>query len=580
MKQSKRQTSAQKARRKPYIAQFYRGNRLAFAGTLTQGILMILINLALSWNIQQIIDAATGSEKALPLGVLTLVTLGMIAAVFVLSAIRYVCMPRFMKRAMSQYKQYAFGRLTQKSIASFSSEDSATYLSAFSNDAYHIETNYLEKQFDIVENVALLVGAIAMMLAYHPLMALISCAFFILPVGVSFFVGTPMEKAERKVSDRNSAFVATLKDCLGGFSVVKSFRAEQAVTRLFHESTAQVEQAKCEKRRLVTVISTAASAAGFTAQMGTFLVGGFLALAGFGITPGILMAFVNLSGCAIESVRALPEQLAGRKASAALIDKLDSQLTQNIQKGGEKTAEQLKSSIALQNVSFSYDEGKPVLQDVSVRFAAGKSYAVVGASGSGKSTLLNLLMASYSEYSGQILYDGTELRELTCESLYDRICLVQQNVFVFNASIRDNITMFSSFPKEAVDRAISLAGLSELIAARGEDYLCGENGSGLSGGEKQRIAIARSLLKNAQVLLVDEATASLDAQTAFQVSSAILNLHGITRIVVTHRLDEALLRRYDGIVTMKNGAVEECGTFSELMEKKGYFSALFAVSQR
>lgn len=139
--------------------------------------------------------------------------------------------------------------------------------------------------------------------------------------------------------------------------------------------------------------------------------------------------------------------------------------------------------------------------------------------------------------------------------------------------------MFHEFPKAEVDRAIELSGLSKLIAERGEDYLCGENGSGLSGGEKQRISIARSLLKKSQVLLVDEATAALDAETAYQVSSAILGLDGVTSIVVTHALDEALLKRYDGIITLKNGSIVETGTFDELIAEKGYFYSLFTISQ-
>ena len=138
--------------------------------------------------------------------------------------------------------------------------------------------------------------------------------------------------------------------------------------------------------------------------------------------------------------------------------------------------------------------------------------------------------------------------------------------------------MFRDFPDEEVDSAILHAHLSELIEKRGADYLCGENGKGLSGGEKQRISIARSLLKKSSVLLADEITAALDAQTAHQVSSDILSLDGITRIVITHALDEALLRRYDGILVMKNGRIEERGTFDELMAKKGYFYALYTVA--
>ncbi len=208
-----------------------------------------------------------------------------------------------------------------------------------------------------------------------------------------------------------------------------------------------------------------------------------------------------------------------------------------------------------------------------------KKYAIVGQSGCGKSTLLNLLMASHSDYEGEINYGGTELRAMNSGDLYEMQSIVQQNVFVFNATIRDNITMFQHFPEEQINEAIRLSGLSALIEEKGEDYLCGENGSGLSGGEKQRISIARSLLKHSKVLLVDEATSALDAETAYQVSGAILGLEGITGIVVTHALDESLLRRYDSILTLKNGKIVEEGTFDSLIAEKGYFYSLFTISQ-
>ena len=150
---------------------------------------------------------------------------------------------------------------------------------------------------------------------------------------------------------------------------------------------------------------------------------------------------------------------------------------------------------------------------------------------------------------------------------------------MFNASVKDNITMFRSFPEGEVEAAMEHAHLKELLEERGVSCLCGENGRNLSGGEKQRIAIARSLLKKSAVLLADEITAALDGQTAHQVAGDILELSGMTRIVVTHALEETLLRRYDGIIAMKDGRIAESGTFDGLMAKKGYFYALYTVAQ-
>ena len=568
-----------KAERKKYTAQFYKKNHTTFLIALFSTLLTAALNLWIAWVMQQMIDSVSGVPGSLRLSVLAWCVAGVVVAIIVLKGISYYSKPRFMEIAMRQYKDFAFCKLTKKSISTFSVENTANYISAFSNDATTIENGYLEMQFNILANAITLIGALVMMIAYSPIMTVVACLFFVLPIGVSYITGNRIEKAERIISEKNSELVATLKDSLSGFSVIKSFKAENAISGLFTKSNTAVEQAKCNKRKLVTIISGLAGVAGVTAQLGTFLVGAFLALSGWGITPGILIVFIDLTANVINPIRELPEQLASQKAAIALIDKLAGSLDDNVREEGTHIPKQLSNGIILKNVTFGYEANCNILHDINTTFDAGKKYAIVGASGSGKSTLLNLLMASHGNYSGEICYDGYEVKAISSESLYDIVSMIQQNVFVFNASIRDNITMFHEFPKAEVDRAIEFSGLSKLIADRGEEYLCGENGSGLSGGEKQRISIARSLLKKSQVLLVDEATAALDAETAYQVSSAILSLDDITSIVITHSLDEGLLKQYDGIITLKNGSIVEAGTFDELIAEKGYFYSLFTISQ-
>lgn len=565
--------------RRQYTSQFYRKNHAAFILAMLSSLLIAALNLWIAWVLQQMIDAVSGVPGSLKLPVLGWLVISVIALILVLKAVSYVSKPRFMEKAMRQYKDYAFRKLTKKSIATFNVENTSNYISAFSNDATTIENGYLEMQFDIIANGIKLIGALVMMIAYSPMMTVVACAFFVLPIGISYITGNRIEKAERKISEKNSQLIAALKDSLSGFSVIKSFKAEDAISNLFTKNNASAEQAKCKKRKLITVISGLAGVAGVTAQLGTFLVGAWLALSGWGITPGVLMIFIDLTANVINPIHDLPEQLASRKAAIALIDKLADSLDDNVRDEGTHIPNRLKQGIDVTDVSFGYEAGCDILHNINATFEAGKKYAIVGASGSGKSTLLNLLMASHGNYTGKICYDGCDVKDINSESLYDIVSMIQQNVFVFNASIRDNLTMFHEFPEEDIAGAIELSGLSRLIADRGEAYLCGENGSGLSGGEKQRISIARSLLKKSQVLLVDEATASLDAETAYQVSSAILGLEGITCIVVTHGLEEGLLRQYDGILTLKHGTIVEVGTFDELIAKKGYFYSLFTISQ-
>ena len=560
-------------------AQFFRGNVPMFALAVFAALTGGTLNLIVTWLMQQLIDAASGLPGALPLGQLAWITGGFILLCAALMLLKYASEPRFIEKAMRQYKDFAFQKLTEKSISSFRAESTAAYLSALTNDAASIEADDLSQLLSVITKAVTFFGALAMMLWYSPLMTVIAAGVTVLPLIASLLTGGQLQAAEKRVSDQNRDFTAALSDCLGGFSVVKTFRAEKEIFRLFAESNRALEQEKFSRRRLKALVGMIGATTGIIAQLGVFLAGAYLALSGRGLTAGAVILFVNLMNFMIEPVAELPALLAARKAARGLIAKLADALEQDETQPDGVHIVPLTRELRLENVRFSYDGETEILRGVSAVFEAGKAYAIVGASGSGKSTLLNLLTTPGMAYAGKILLDGTELRTASPESLYETVSVIQQNVFVFNASIRDNITMFRSFPSEELAQAVRRAQLESLLADRGEGYLCGENGSGLSGGEKQRISIARSLLKHASVLLADEATAALDAQTAHQVTDDILSLTGVTRIVVTHTLEQAALRRYDGILVLKDGRIAESGSFDELMEQKGYFYALYTVSQ-
>ena len=567
-------------RRWEYVYQFFRGNTAVFIASVLSTVICVGANLMISWLMQIMIDMATGVDNTFSLKRITVLCAACMAVFAFAFFLFYHSKPRFIARAIGQYKEYAFQKIAQKQISAFSKENTSFYISALSNDANSIEVEVLCNLFNVlVDDVFLFSGAFLLMLWYSPLLTGIGVVLSLLPVLVSLVAGNRVADAEKIVSAKNEAYISSLNDSLAGFAVVKSFRAEAAMCRMFAQRMREVSEAKTMRRKISVIVQSLAVIAGAIAQFGVFLIGIALALNGHAISAGTLIAFVNLMNYVVNPIGSVPQYIAQCKASLALIDKLADALEDNVREEGLESKRTVNRGICVDHLSFGYQADKPVLQDVNFTFNAGKSYAIVGASGSGKSTLLNLLMASSSGYTGSICYDDTELKQISSESLYEMVSMVQQNVFIFNASIRDNITMFSDFTREEVDRAIELSGLSKLIAARGEDYLCGENGSGLSGGEKQRISIARSLLKKSQVLLVDEATAALDTQTAFQVSNAILDLKDLTRIVVTHTLDENLLKRYDMVLTLRNGGITESGSFNELMEKKGYFYSLFTVSQ-
>lgn len=537
------------------------------------------LNLILSWIIQQLMDTAAGKSGALSLRTLLLISAGFVLLCAGLSLLNYASQPRFLERAMRQYKDFAFKKLIGKSISSFRDESAAGYLSALTNDAASIETNYLAQMLAMITKAVTFIGALLLMCRYSLLMTAIAAGLTVLPLIASLLTGNRLQAVESRVSERNGEFTAALSDCLAGFTVVKNFRAEREIFRLFAQSNKALEHEKFTGRRIKMLVGMIGAGTGIFAQLGVFIAGVYLSMKGGSMTPGAVVLFVNLMNFIISPIAELPGLLACRKAALGLVDKLAAALERSSSREGSETLNKLEHGIRLENVSFAYEPGKTVLHGINAEFEAGRAYALVGGSGSGKSTLLNLLMAAETNYSGHILADGIELSDISTESLYGTMAAIQQNVFVFNASIKDNVSMFRDFPKTEMDEAIARAHLGALIRERGEDYLCGENGSGLSGGEKQRISIARSLLKKSSVLLADEVTAALDAQTAHRVSSDILDLQGITRIVVTHTLEESLLRRYDKIFVLRSGRIEEAGSFADLMANKGYFYALFTVAQ-
>lgn len=537
------------------------------------------LNLILSWIIQQLMDTAAGESGALSFRTLLLISAGFVLLCAGLSLLNYASQPRFLERAMRQYKDFAFKKLIGKSISSFRDESAAGYLSALTNDAASIETNYLAQMLAMITKAVTFIGALLLMCRYSMLMTAIAAGLTVLPLIASLLTGNRLQTVESRVSERNGEFTAALSDCLAGFTVVKNFKAEREIFRLFAQSNKALEHEKFTGRRIKTLVGMIGAVTGIFAQLGVFIAGVYLSMKGGSMTPGAVVLFVNLMNFIISPIAELPGLLACRKAALGLVDKLAAALERRSSREGSETLNRLENGIRLENVSFAYEPGKTVLHGINAEFEAGKAYALVGGSGSGKSTLLNLLMAAETNYSGHILADGIELSDISTESLYGTMAAIQQNVFVFNASIKDNVSMFRDFPKTEMDEAIARAHLGALIRERGEDYLCGENGSGLSGGEKQRISIARSLLKKSSVLLADEVTAALDAQTAHRVSSDILDLQGITRIVVTHTLEESLLRRYDKIFVLRGCRIEEAGSFADLMANKGYFYALFTVAQ-
>lgn len=558
-------------------SEILRNNKLNFIFCVVFAFAQAVLVVIVATFFQKIIDAT----NALSMTKFIKVVIG-----FVIYFILVICISfaerevknNFIRKGLVNYKAFAFRKLMTKNISTFINASSSTYISALTNDVNLIETEYIESITGIIYQLGTLVVALVVMFRYSGWMTLIALVLCIMPMVLAAKVGSKLVDLEKKVSDKNENFVATVRDVLSGFTVIKSFKAEKQVTEIFDESNKKLEDDKNVKRKELQKIQIVTVTAGTLVEIVVFSVGALFAIKGF-ITSGVVVAFIPLINDILEPINTLPVLFSKYNASSELMHKLAKGLSEEKIKSGNIEKKELDKGIFIRQLQFGYDEDKNVLNGINLTFDYNKSYAIVGLSGSGKSTLLNLLLGGYDDYDGVIQYDDCDLRDISEESLFDLVSIIQQNVIIFDSTVVNNITMFRDFTQKEVDEAIEKAGLADFIKNKGPLYNCGENGRGLSGGEKQRISIARCLLRDTPILLLDEATAALDVKTSYIIEDAILNLKDRLRIVITHKLQADMLKRYDEIIVLNDGNVVEKGTYEDLYSMKGKFYSMMEVGK-
>lgn len=557
--------------------QFYKGNILNFSMTILTIILNAGMSIAMAFMLKYFIESVEKLSIELTKRGLIITALYMLTyAIIAVHMRKYK--NRYLRKALSQYKDCVFSKVLNKSIAEFRGGSSSRLISAFSNDLNSIETHYLLGTLDLILMGLTFVAAAIAMIAMNWKLGLCVTIVCIMSTLFSLKYGENLIQKESETSDQNKSFVAQVKDLLDGFIIIKSFKAEKEALEIFKQRNVELESTKQSRRVTSDTINIYSNVSSIIVFTTIFTVGFHLAFTG-DMTIGTVMAFIQLGNYLVAPVRDVAPLISNRRAAVALIDRIEREVE-------EKEPEvdmgihisDFKESIVFKDVSFGYGDNNMALDGFSYTFEKGKNYAVVGSSGSGKSTILKLILGYYKNYHGEITMDGIPLRDINLDSLYDQISIIQQDVFLFDSSIENNITMFRSFDESKLNSAIERAGLLELIKDKGRDYSCGEGGKNLSGGEKQRISIARSLIRDTPILLMDEATSGLDNETAINVENAVLDIQGMTRIIVTHRFNESTMKRYDSILVMNKGKLVEHGTFDKLMEDKGYFYSLYTVS--
>ena len=609
----------------PLSRNFFKNNSLnLFMAVLGTSVLSLAI-LSVPQLFQILIDYLSGSREYSLRGIIFL-TAGIFLMEFFSAVATYFFRTKFSTRAVLQYRNFACDYLLKKKVADFYASNSSVYLSALSNDLMKIKEQFLD-QIPIITQIFFCgIGAIIVMLRYNVFLACMSCVLSLIPFFAALYSGKNMGELEERLSTKNAEYLAFLKDFSIGFTIIKSYKVEAIFSKLHAAVNEKTEETMLRRERCVEKVNYFAAISGYITRLSILFLSAYIAFTRHSISIGTVIAFSQLIHYLIDPLSSLPSMLSEAKAAYRLTDKFweiikSGEELQNTSENNrvkeeiaeiqsvtedkkiieeQEISEQKQSldeaalslhgellsitsiarkacSISFNHICFSYSEGKEVLKELNLRVKEGEKVVLLGTSGSGKSTILKILMGMERAQSRTIRIGGQDTMDLGEDRIFKEISYIQQEVFIFDGTIRENISLFQNYREEELQSVIERAGLRNLVKEKGLDYLCGENGAALSGGERQRISIARSLLRKTPILLADEITASLDKENTYLVLDTLLNIENTTEILVLHDLDSRILSRVDRICVLKNGKVEEEGNFTELLEKKGYFYALYHV---
>ena len=480
---------------------------------------------------------------------------------------------------LKDVKKDIFAGIFKKDIVTFSSKGSSYYMNILNRDVYQMCESYFDALCGIYRVAVCFAVTFVTLVFISPYIALLNIAVGLLSVIIPGRFERKLNDAQNNASNNAENYIREIKDSFGGFSTIKLFNIQNKIMDKVNVANVAQEDSTYKSNMLNYYVGWISMLCTSLSYVLTIVVGTWLVLRG-SMTAGMVLMISQLIGGILSPFEELPMYVAEYKSVGDLKEKINSILDVSEERETDK-ADIMgdNTGLSLSNVSFSYDGEVNQIEDISVQFEPGKKYVIVGESGSGKSTLAKLIMGFYDN-SGEIKLDGVELADYKREQLYGSLNYMQQDVFLFADSLYNNITLYKKYDSECVEDVIDRAGLRELVDSLPDGLLTlvSENGSNLSGGEKQRIGIARALLSGAKYLVLDEVTASLDAIMENQIENTILDISSVGSIIITHRLNPNLLNRCDEIIVLRDGRIAEKGSFNELMQQKGYFYGFYIVN--
>ena len=490
-----------------------------------------------------------------------------------------IVMVKISQRVSAKIRKELFTALQKLPLKYFDNNSSGDLMSRLTNDVDNINTTLSQSVTQLFSGIINVVGMLIAMLLLSPILTLIG----MITVPLTFI-------ATKTLAKKTQSFFVKQQRELGNLNgYIEEMVSGQKVVLLFSEEEKVKEEFSEINERLTKSAIIAQGVSSFMGPINNFInnisyliisvVGGYLILKGSGITVGIVFSFLlymrNFTR-PINEIMNLFNTIQGALAGAERVfEVIDEEKEKD--KDNAVNIDNIEGHVELRGVTFSYSNGKEILKNVSLEAKKGEVIAIVGPTGAGKTTIVNLLTKFYDIDSGEILIDGKNIDEITRESLRKTVAMVLQDTYLFSETVSENIRYGRlDASDEEVIEAAKMADAHHFIKQlpQGYDTVLSDNGGNLSQGQRQLLAIARAILSNASILILDEATSSIDTRTEVLIQNAMLKLmEGKTTFVIAHRL--STIRNADKILALKDGEIIESGTHDELLAKEGFYANLY-----
>jgi ATP-binding cassette, subfamily B, bacterial len=556
----------------------YRGLMLAYLATI---LVTSTVGLGPPLLIKRIIDEAIPAGLGAQLNLLVLAMVGLVAAGALTGVLRSFLSNTVGQNVMLDLRERLYEHLNGMSLRWFTANRTGEVLSRVSNDVGGVQSVVSDTMGAVIENSILAGSTLLLMLLLDWRLALLSVVllpFFVIPARR---VGQAQRALVRETQEQLGALNAQMQETLSvsGALLMKTFGRQQEELARFRETAGAIRTLAIRRAMIGRWFGMAMGLFGSIAPAFVYWYGGHQVIGG-AASIGTMVAFAALTGRIFGPVTSLMGVNITVLSSLALFERLFDylDLEQEIKdRPGAAALRDVRGDVRFDHVGFSYVPGAPALRDVSFEVPAGKFAALVGPSGAGKTTIAYLVPRLYDVNEGRVLIDGHDVRDLTLASVSEAVGMVNQEPYLFHASVRDNLRYARPDASDAeIEAAARAANIHAVIAAmpRGYDTIVGERGYRLSGGEKQRVAIARALLKDPAILILDEATSSVDTATERAIQDALDRLtRGRTVLAIAHRLSTVLAA--DVILVVDGGRIVESGRHTDLLARGGLYARLY-----